>query len=210
MIQKISIYYIFMESYILPILLMSNSSLFYVYLYLFFSLCTCLCMQCACVYVCLHLCGHRYVCTVVCLWEPKADMRRLSQSFSTIFTEAQPLSYIQHSLWLLYLASLSRKFLFAFSEHCDYRWAASASQHSHGCWALALVLILTGQGFTSSPSLQCQFVFTFHIHAPNVDQCKDHGNFLSVLLHGHEARPYCAHVLGEEGAADMLRWKGMV
>lgn len=64
MIQKISIYYIFMESSILPILLMSNSSLFYVYLYLFFSLCTCLYMQCACVYVCLHLCGHRCVCAL--------------------------------------------------------------------------------------------------------------------------------------------------
>lgn len=30
---------------------------------------------------------------------------------------------------------------------------------------------------------------------PKVDQCKDHGSFLSVLLHGHEARPYCAYVL---------------
>lgn len=194
-----------MESSILPILLMSNSSLFYVYSYLFFTLCTYLCMQCACVYVCLHLCGHRCVCTVVCLWEPKADMRRLPIILHHIHGGITSQLYLA-----LTLAALPSQLVqeIPFCIFCDYRWAASASQHSHGYWALALVLMLAGQGFTSSPSLQCQFVFTFHIHAPKVDQCKDHGSFSSVLLHGHDFTPYRAYVLG--AGADMSRWKGTV
>lgn len=205
MIQKISIYYIFMESSILPILLMSNSSLFYVYSYLFFTLCTYLCMQCACVYVCLHLCGHRCVCTVVRLWEPKADTRRLSQSFSTIFTEAQPLSYIQRSLWLLYLASLSRKFLFAFSVIIGGLPVPASIHMGAGHWLQFSCLL----DKDLLPHHLCSAnLFTFHIHAPKVDQCKDHGSFSSVLLHGHESTPYRAYVLG--AGADMSRWKGTV